>query len=89
MKRVIFDIILLLSVFILPWWISAVLALIGIFIFHEFYEFLAVGMIIHVLYVVPGPRVISSDIWFPVILVGVYVAIQALRRYIILYKNEI
>jgi hypothetical protein len=89
MKRVIFDIILLISVFILPWWISTVLVLVGIFMFREFYEFLAIGMIMHILYAVPGPRIIASDIWFPIILVGVYIGIQALKRYIILYKNEI
>lgn len=89
MKRVIFDIVLFVSVFTLPWWVPAILALIGMFMFVQFYEFLGVGIIIYALYAIPGTRVIASPIWFPICISIVYIAIQFARRYIILYKNEI
>jgi len=89
MKRVFFDILLLLSVFLLPWWVTTVLVLAGVFIFREFYELLVVGVMMYSIYRIPGPAVISSPIWFPIILIAIYLGTQALRRYMILYKNEI
>jgi hypothetical protein len=88
-KRIVFDIILFLSIFLLPWWITAILGLVGIFAFTQFYEFIAVGIIVHSIYAVPGHGFISSPIWFILIIFAIYMIIQYLRRYIILYKNEI
>lgn len=89
MKRIFFDIVLFLSVFIFPWWVGAILALLGMFLFKEFYEFLAFGVILYILYAIPGKVIIASQIWFHVILVFIFVGIQFLRRRVILYKNEI
>jgi hypothetical protein len=88
MKRIIFDVVLFLSIFILPWWVTAVLAFVGIFIFGQFYEFIISGAIMYTVYSSQDGRAISSYLWFPLILCFLYVGIQALRRYIILYKNE-
>ena len=89
MKRIFFDIVLFLSVFILPWWIGVILGLLGMFLFKEFYEFLAFGVVMYILYAIPGQEIIASQIWFHVILVCVFIGIQFLRRHAILYKNEI
>ena len=88
-KRVIFDIIAILSVLILPWWLTAIIALIGIFVFSRFYEFIALGLGMYVLYAIPGSGILSSPIWFTMLLLLVYIGIQFIRRYIVLYKNEI
>lgn len=88
MKRVIFDIFLFLSVFILPWYVTLFLALIGIFIFNNFYEWLAVSIVMYALYATPnGDRIINSKIYFPLIVSLTYIGVQALRRSIILYKS--
>lgn len=89
MKRILFDIILFLSVFLFPWWVATILAFVGIFLFTQFYEFIGVGIIIYALYAIPGSRIIASTVWFPVIVSLIYIFIQFTRRYIILYKNEI
>ena len=89
MKRIFFDIVLFLSVFIFPWWASALLALLGSFLFKEFFEFLAVGVIIYIMYAIPGKEIFASRVWFHVILVFIFIGIQFLRRHAILYKNEI
>lgn len=89
MKRVIFDIVLFLSVFILPWWITVPLSIFGIFLFRNFYEFLVVSAIMYALFAIPNRGVISSPIWFPVIVSVIYIVIQVFRSNIILYKNEI
>jgi hypothetical protein len=89
MKRVFFDICLFLSILILPWWITALLAFAGIFIFAQFYEFLGAGAMMYALYATAGTRIISSPLWFGVMLILIFAIIQISRRYIILYKNEI
>lgn len=44
--RAIFGLILLLLVFLMPWWISFILALIGLFYFKNLYEVILVGLIL-------------------------------------------
>ncbi|MFA5773337.1 MAG: hypothetical protein WC908_01525 [Candidatus Paceibacterota bacterium] len=87
MKRVIFDIVLFLSVFIFPWWVSIFLLFIGIFIFNNFYEFIVASVIIYSLYTIPGDRIISSPIFFSSVLITLYIAIEYIKNNIILYKK--
>ena len=89
MKRVIFDIILFISVFIFPWWISALMLLVGIFIFNNFYEFIVASVINFSLYSIGDDRIISSVVYFPLIIITIYIAIQFVKSNIILYKNNI
>lgn len=88
MKRVIFDAILFLSLFILPWWVGAVLVFIGIFLFKNFIEFIVSFIIIYALYIIPSEGFITSPISFSAIILIIYLGIQILRRRIILYKND-
>lgn len=87
MSRVIFDIVLFIFVFIFPWWVSVLLSLIGIFAFSNFYEFIAVGVIIFSLYSLPGDRIISFPIIFSLAIIVLYIIIQIIRDNIILYKK--
>ena len=87
MKRLIVDILLFISIFILPWWVTAILGFFGLFLFKHFYEFLIISAMIYALFSIPGDKLIDSKIWFPVIIGIIYIGSQILRRYIILYKN--
>lgn len=87
MKRVIFNVILFISIFIFPWWISLFLIFVGIFIFNNFYEFILVNIIIYSLYVTKDNRLISSPIFFSSIVIASYIIIQSIRNNIILYKK--
>lgn len=89
MKRVVFDVVMFVSMFILPWWLTAIIAFIGIFVFQNFYEFLVVWAVYYAIYAIPGLKVFASPFWFPVIVCSIFVSIQTLRKYVILYKNEI
>jgi len=87
MKRLIFDIVLIISVFTLPWWITFILALLGIFVFNNFYEFIISMSIIYALHAVKGsPQILASPLWFAVIITGIYLGIQFLKQHIILYQ---
>lgn len=48
--RVSTDILILLSILYLPWWFTAFLALLGIFLFKNFYEVVFAGFLLDLLY---------------------------------------
>jgi hypothetical protein len=58
LNRILFGIILITSAFVFQWWISIVLAFVGLFYFNNLYEAIFVGIVIDSLY---G---ISPDIFF-------------------------
>jgi len=88
MKRVIFDVVFFLSLFTFPWWVVVILAFLGIFLFNNFIEFIISGVVIYALYVIPGKGFINSPIYFSLIILLLYIIIQAFRSRIILYKND-
>ncbi|HAS84570.1 MAG TPA: hypothetical protein DCS23_00635 [Candidatus Yonathbacteria bacterium] len=49
-KRIIFDIVLLSSVFYAPWWIVVMLAIVGAYIYDKYYEIFLFGILIDLLY---------------------------------------
>lgn len=87
MKRVIFDILLFLSVFTMPWWLTIVLAFVGIFLFKHFYEFIVVWIIMYSLFALPSTRLISKPFWVFLSVGLVYIGIQYLRRNMSLYQE--
>lgn len=86
-KRVLLDIVIFVSVFIFPWWIGITMLLVGIFIFNRYYEFIFFNLFIFSLYAIPAIRIISSPIFFSVIIVFLYILIQYSKNSIILYKK--
>lgn len=89
MKRVIFDIVLFIAIFVFPWWVSAFLLCIGVFIFKNFYEFIVACVIVYSLYSVPNGTWISNQAFFSALIIVLYIIIQIIKNNIILYKNEI
>jgi len=87
MKRVVFDLVLLFSVLILPWWVSAILVLAGVFIFKTFYEFIIASIIVYSLYAIPGEKLTSSPIFFILVIIILFVVIEYIKTRIILYKK--
>jgi hypothetical protein len=51
--RVVFGVVLIISAFVLPWWVSFILSLIGLFSFRRLYEVVFVGIILDSLYPIP------------------------------------
>lgn len=50
MKRALYGVALLISAFILPWWIAVLFSILGILYFPQLYEVIAVGLILDTLY---------------------------------------
>lgn len=90
MKRIIFDLVIFFSIFLLPWWVASILACAGLFLFNHFYEFFAIGVALFALYT-PAHSVsfLSSPLWFSVFVSLFYIGIGYVKQHIILYNNEI
>lgn len=87
-KRIIFDLILFVLLFILPWWISIFLLFIGFFIFKNFYEFI-LGFII--LFELNSLSLTKNNIYYLIIfslLINIlFFILKSIKSKIILYKN--
>jgi len=49
-KRIIFDLFLLGTIFYAPWWLPAIIAIFGAFYFHSYYEIMGAGILLDILY---------------------------------------
>jgi hypothetical protein len=87
-KRIIFDVVFFVSIFIFPWWVSIILSFIGIFSFKNFYEFIIINTIIYLLYSVPNNRIITSPLFFSSVIIFLFFIIEFIKSNIILYKNN-
>lgn len=89
LRRVIFDVILFISIFIFPWWVTLIWAVVGLFVFVNFYEFLISSVIVYTISVVPQGTLLNKSFFVYLSIIIFYMVAQYLRHYIILYKNEI
>lgn len=88
MKRVIFDILLFISIFIFPWWISIPLLFLGLFAFKNFYEFVVAGILTYSLYSpAGGDRLISSPVFLSAVIIIIFIVAQLIKDNIIFYKK--
>ena len=53
MLRIFFDILLFLSVLLLPWWVTLSVAVLGMTLFSRFVEVIAVGFLLDLLFGIP------------------------------------
>ncbi len=87
-KRIIFDLILFVLIFILPWWLSIFLLFVGFFIFKNFYEFI-LGFII--LFGLNSLSFIKNNLYYLIVfslLINIFFFIlQFIKSRMILYKN--
>lgn len=88
MKRVIFDVLFIIFIFILPWWVGVILALVGVFLFNKFYEFIVSLVILYSLYMIEGATKTSSIIFSAILINVIYFGIQILKNRISFYKSD-
>jgi hypothetical protein len=72
--RLLTNVFLFLAVFMAPWWVAALIALIALVAFEHFYEALAAGIVMDALYSMPTPGT-----WSFVFFVGAAVALLLLE----------
>lgn len=49
-NRIVFDLVLLASVFCMPWWFIVIMGLVGAFLWGPYYELVGFGLIVDLLY---------------------------------------
>ena len=54
-QRLLADIVLVLAVFLLPWWFSALLAVAALLYFETFFEIIFLGLMVDALYRITAP----------------------------------
>lgn len=89
MKRAFFDLFLILSVFLAPWWFTVMLSVVGIFLFKNFIEFLVTNVAIQVLSTPSNDHITMKVFLVYSFIIIFYILAQYIRNQIILYQNEI
>jgi hypothetical protein len=82
--RAVFDILLLIGIFVMPFWILVTLAIVGLIYFKNFYEFIGVFMISDFLYAVPLERFSGSVFVLTITSVVVFVIINFTKNKMLL-----
>lgn len=55
-KRFFYTAWLFMSIFLLPWWVVGIFALLGVFLFRRYYEIIVVGLVMDILFGFPDNR---------------------------------
>jgi hypothetical protein len=84
--RIILDIILLIGLFAMPFWLLAILAFVGLVCFRNFYEFIIIFVFSDLLYAVREPRFHNSVFILTIISVTIFSITYFIKKKIILSK---
>ena len=80
MRRILTDIVLILSVYIFPWWFVLIMAVIALAVFDTFYEILFLGIILDSLYNAPIARYHHVEFVVTLITVFLFIGAEILKR---------
>lgn len=70
------------SLFVLPWYITAGLAIVGLLLFRKFWEIIALGFLIDALYSAPDAEIIGRFGFFTIISAILFLAVSTMRKQI-------
>ncbi len=80
MRRIFADILLLISLFLFPWWAAMLFGVAGLFIFSSFYEILFLGIGIDSLYNAPIAPFHHFQFVITLLAVFLFVIAETLKR---------
>ncbi len=66
--RIIVDIVLFISIFTAPWWLTIALAIVSLFIIHGFYEVLIIAVLLDGFHGVPGVSFFGYNLFFTTVI---------------------
>ena len=85
-KRVVAVLVLLGSIFILPFWVSATLGIVGMFYFRKFYEAPIIFLISDLLYGVHTPKLGNILFFSFIVSMLVFLLIEFLKKKLKYYR---
>jgi hypothetical protein len=82
-SNTIIRILILLSVFISPWWVAVILACAGVFYFDRFYEIILIGLFFDILY--HSTNTAFGLYGFTIIACVLFVTVKQIKQRLIVY----
>lgn len=80
-KRICADILIFISIFSFPFWVSLVLIAIALFYFKNFYEALAAGVMIDALYGIPLEKFFNIQWVTTLLFLLIFLTINTAKQY--------
>jgi len=87
-KRIILDIVLFLSIFLVPFWLQGILALVLLFYFRNYYEFIVIFLVSDLVYSVSESRFFGIKIFSFFVSIFVFIGVQFLKTKLSYYKDQ-
>jgi|GEM_PF-1266785 len=88
MKRIVLDFVIILSIFILPWWISLPLIFIGLLVFEKYYEFFLYFIIFYNIHLIFVFKDNLNPIIFTILICALYFGFNYLKKFMIISKGK-
>lgn len=85
MQRLIFSLALIVSFFILPWYLVVLFVTFGVFIFKNYYEFFLVCILLYSVYTPQGYFI--TPFIFSVSILAIFFSLNYSKKYIIFYQK--
>lgn len=79
---------LVIFIFLLPWWVTLFLAVLGLFIFSNFYEFLASSVIVYVISTTKETPFLNKSLLVYLFIILFYLLAQYIRHFVIFYNDK-
>lgn len=80
MNRIFADAVLLGLAFLSPWWVTFLAATALFFVFPNFYELIAAGMLLDLLYGAPVPRLFGFQFALSLFALLLFILLGAVKR---------
>lgn len=87
MNRIVLNIALIISMFLLPWWITILLCILGIVFFANFYESIIIFLILYGIYGYGDNGILRSKFYLPLILFVIFYTFSFIKKQFIFYQK--
>ena len=87
MHRIIYNLIAFVCIFFFPWWVVLVLAIVGIFLFNNYYEAVIFGALLDATYSNATYLTLWSSIFHTLIFAGVFAVLHTVKRRMFMYHK--
>jgi hypothetical protein len=82
-KRLLVDLLLFISIFVVPWWLLVLFFLVAFFYFSLYVEFVVFSLLYFEIYGIDSPRIFGIHISIVIIALVIFIALEILSDYLI------
>ena len=87
--RIVLFVGLILASFLVPVWVAFILALVPVFVYRHYVEFLVIAVLLDAVYWIPGDeRAVLGAILYTLLAIGLYLLVRYLKRYLYVYHRS-